>query len=396
MIIGLVGKPSSGKSTFFSAATLVDVARAAYPFTTIEPNKGIGFARIDCIDSEFNTQCNPRTGFCEKHQRFVPVEIIDVAGLVPGAHEGLGRGNQFLTDLSKADALIHVIDASGSINEKGEAVGQGNYDPLNDVRFLEEEIGFWFLGVIKKNWQKFSRTPFDSKAKMLEVFSQNLSGIGANTTSIEQALLKTNLIEKKLNAWSEEEQKAFAFKLRELSKPVVIAANKADISNSAENIERMSKEFPELLIIACSAESELALKKAVKAKAIHYLPGDNEFELINVNEGQKKALEIIKEKVLKKFNSTGVQELLNKTVFDVLKYVAVFPGGVGKLEDSEGRRLPDCFLMPPKSTALDFAFKLHTDFGKNFIRAVDVKTKKMIGKDYELKHRDVIEIISAK
>src|SRR3990167_8981095 len=155
MIIGLVGKPSSGKSTFFNAATMMNVPMAAYPFTTIEANKGIGFARVECIDKEFKVQCNPKSGFCEKGIRYVPVEIIDVAGLVPGAHEGRGRGNQFLSDLSRADVLIHVIDASGSTNEQGEQIGAGQHDPCKDVEFLEEEIDYWFLGVLKKNLLKF-------------------------------------------------------------------------------------------------------------------------------------------------------------------------------------------------------------------------------------------------
>ena len=154
MLIGLVGKPSSGKSSFFSAATLVDVAIASYPFTTIEPNRGIGFVRIDCVDTEFNTQCNPRTGFCKNHVRYVPIELIDVAGLVPGAHEGKGLGNKFLDDLRQADVLIHVVDVSGSTNEKGEMVPVGSHDPAKDIGFLEEEINLWFLGVLQKNWPK--------------------------------------------------------------------------------------------------------------------------------------------------------------------------------------------------------------------------------------------------
>src|SRR3989339_897152 len=179
MIIGVVGKPSSGKSTFFNAATMLDVPMAAYPFTTIEANKGVGFVRVECVDKEFNVQCNPRTGFCRDHVRYVPVELVDVAGLVPGAHEGKGMGNQFLSDLSRADVLIHVIDASGSTNEKGESVAAGSYDPANDVRFLEEEIDLWFYGIIEKNWPKFGKVPFESKAKLVSAMAQNLSGIGA-------------------------------------------------------------------------------------------------------------------------------------------------------------------------------------------------------------------------
>jgi len=210
MQIGIVGKPSSGKSSFFSAATLIDVAIANYPFTTIEPNKGIGFVRVECIDKEFGVKCNPRTGYCENGTRYVPVELIDVAGLVPGAHEGKGRGNQFLSDLAQADVLVHVVDASGSINAEGEPVALGSYNPSDDIKFLEEEIDEWFFGVLEKNWRKFYKTPVESKLKLLELMQQNLSGIGAKESQIDETLRETNLLEKKLALWSEEEKKLFA------------------------------------------------------------------------------------------------------------------------------------------------------------------------------------------
>ncbi|MDD5162997.1 MAG: redox-regulated ATPase YchF [Candidatus ainarchaeum sp.] len=394
MLIGVVGKPSSGKSTFFSAATLIDVAIANYPFTTIEPNKGIGFVRVECIDKEFGVQCNPRTGYCKNHVRFVPIELIDVAGLVPGASEGKGRGNAFLSDLSRADALIHVIDASGSTNEKGEPVAAGSHDPCNDVEFLEQEIGLWFFGIVQKNWPKISKAPFESKQKLLEAFSRALSGLSVKESQIEEALKKTGLLEKKLVQWQEQDQKEFAFGLREASKPIVIAANKADIPAAEKNIQRLKEKFPDSMIIPCSGFAELALKKATKQGLIEYDAGSEKF-LKNspLNEKQAQVLEAIQKIVLDKYDSTGIQEVLEKTVFDLLKYFAVFPAGVHKLADSEGRILPDVFLLPPNSTALDFAFKLHTTMGEGFIRAIDVKTKQAVGKEHLLKHRDAIEII---
>ncbi|HLD58219.1 MAG TPA: redox-regulated ATPase YchF [archaeon] len=394
MLIGVVGKPSSGKSTFFSAATLVDVAIANYPFTTIEPNKGIGFVRIECIDKEFNVQCNPRTGYCKNHVRFVPVELIDVAGLVPGASEGKGRGNAFLSDLSRADVLIHVIDASGSTNETGEPVAAGSYDPVKDVEFLENEIGLWFLGIVEKNWVKISKQPSESKTKMLEAFSRALSGLSVKETQIEDALKKSGLLEKKSQQWTEENKKEFAFALREISKPIVIAANKIDIPTAEKNLQRLKEKFPGRHIIACSGFAELALKKAAKQGLIEYEPGSKTFTVIKeLGEKQKQVLDAIQKIVLDKFGSTGIQDVLEKTVFEILKYIAVFPAGVHKLADSEGRVLPDVFLLPPNSTALDFAFRLHTTMGEGFIRAIDVKTKQAVGKEHLLKNRDAIEII---
>ena len=394
MFIAVVGKPSSGKSTFFSAATLVDVAIANYPFTTIEPNRGIGFVRIECVDKEFGVRCNPRTGYCKNHIRFVPVELIDVAGLVPGASEGKGRGNAFLSDLSRADVLIHVVDASGSTNEKGEPVAAGSYDPCNDIEFLEQEISLWFFGIIEKNWQKISKQPFESKAKLLEAFSKALSGLSVRESQIEEALKKTSLLEKKLQQWAEEDKKEFAFALREASKPIVIAANKCDIPVAEKNIQRLKEKFPSRHIIACSGFAELGLKKAAKQGLIDYEPGAKTFAKKQaLNEKQAQVLDAIQKMVLDRYGSTGIQEVLEKTVFEILKYIAVFPAGVHKLQDAEGRVLPDVFLLPPNSTAIDFAFKLHTTMGEGFIRAIDVKTKQTVGKEHPLKHRDAIEII---
>src|SRR3989344_3551960 len=389
MIIGVVGKPSSVKSTFFNAATMQDVPMAAYPFTTIEANKAVGFVRIECADKDFNVQCNPRTGFCHEHVRFVPVELVDVAGLVPGAHEGKGMGNQFLSDLSRADLLIHVVDISGSTNEKGDAVALGSHDPSKDIAFLEEEIDLWFLGILEKNWPKFARMPFESKAKLVAAMAQNLSGVGATEGQIDSCLLELDFTDKKLDTWSEDDKKAFAKKFRERSKPVVIAANKADMPNAKENLERIKKQFPQRIIIPCSGIAELTLKRAAKDGSIDYVQGGKTFDVKKeLSEKQKQGLEYIRKQVLETFGTTGVQEVLEVAVFDVLKYIAIFPGGTKGLVDSMGRTMPDCFLMPPNTTSLDFAFKLHTDFGNHFIKAINVKTRQLIGKEHELAHRD--------
>ncbi|MBI5553330.1 MAG: redox-regulated ATPase YchF [Candidatus Diapherotrites archaeon] len=392
MKIGLVGAPSSGKSSFFNAATLLNVPMAPHPFTTIEPNKGIGFVRVDCVDKELGVQCNPRTGYCRNGTRFVPVELVDVAGLVPDAHQGKGLGNKFLSDLSQADVLVHVVDASGTTNEEGQAT-QG-HDPVRTVQFLENEINQWYLQVIQKNWPKFSRVPLESKAKLLNALAQNLSGIGGKETFIEKTLQKTGLMEKKLAEWTPAETEQFAFTLRAHALPILIAANKCDLGDAPQNIERMKQTFPQTPIIPCSAISELSLKRAAKEEALEYLPGDPAFrEKKELSEQQKKGLAYIREQVLAKFGSTGIQSVLEEAVFRQLQFIAIYPGGTKKLADDQGRVLPDCLLMPPASTALDFAFKLHTDMGNGFIRAINVKTRQTIGKEYELKHRDVIEIV---
>ncbi len=399
MIVGVVGKANVGKSTFFKAATLAEVEIANYPFVTIKPNSGIGFVKVDCADKEFNKQCHPRQGYCRQGKRFVPVEMIDVAGLVPGAHLGKGMGNQFLDDLRQADVLIHVIDLSGGTNEKGELIEPGSYDPANDVEFLEVELDMWYLGILKKGWQKFARTVVQEKLEIDKALARQLSALKVTEEMVKSAINKLNLNKEKPIQWTEEELKKLATALRKATKPMIIAANKIDVPGAGGNLEKLRKKFPKELFVGCSAESELALREAAKSGLIEYLPGGKEFKIIEpkrLNEKQKKALSFIKENVLEKFNSTGVQEVLDKAVFELLGYIAIFPGGVSKLEDSEGRVLPDCFLLPPQSTALDFAYKLHSDFGDKFICAKDVKTKKTLGREHRLKHRDVIEIVAGR
>ncbi len=398
MLIGLVGKPSCGKSTFFKAATLAEVEIAAYPFTTIKPNSGIGFVKVTCVDKEFNVQCMPRQGFCLQHKRFVPVELMDVAGLVPGAHEGKGMGNAFLDDLRQASVMIHVIDISGSTNEKGEIVAAGSYDPANDIRFLEFELDMWYLRLVEKGWEKFARTLQQEKGEIAKAIAKQLSGLGVTEAMAKDVIQKQQFPED-IMKWGQNVLKRFAVELRKITKPMIIACNKIDISAGPGNFERLRREFPQHVLIACSAEAELALREAAKHGLISYVPGDNKFEILKperLNETQKLALEFIKKNILEKYGSTGIQHVIDEALFKLLGYIAIFPGGINKFADSEGRILPDVFLMPPRSTALDFAYKLHTDLGKNFIRAIDVKTKRVIGKDYLLRNRDVIEIVTSK
>ena len=402
MQIGIVGKPSSGKSTFFSAATLVDVAIASYPFTTINPNKGIGFVRVEDAGKFFGVTSNPRHGFLVNDDpknpiRYVPVELIDVAGLVPGANEGRGLGNKFLNDLSQADALIHVVDASGSTDAEGKEVPEGSHDPIEDVKFLEEEIELWFYNIIENNWQKFGRSSEKDFNKKVALLAQNLSGIKILAHHIEKAMRDLKTEEKLFSSWTTEDKKAFARKCREWSKPIIIAANKCDLPSGEKNVKRMKEAFPSMHIIPCSAASELSLRKAAKINMLKYYPGWNHFDVLGqLNDKQKAGLETIKKNVLEKFGGTGVQDCLDDVVFNVLKYFPVFPGGTKGLQDKEGRYIPDCFLLPPESTALDFAFTLHTDMGEGFIRAIDVKTKQIIGKEHKLKAGDVIELIFKK
>ena len=398
MLIGVVGKPSSGKSTFFKAATMVDVAIANYPFTTISPNRGIGYVKINCVDKEFGKQCNPRTGWCVNGKRFVPVNLLDVAGLVPDAHKGAGMGLQFMSDLNQADILIHIIDISGSVNEKGNTVPPLSYDPLNDVEFLEKELDYWYLDVIKRGWASFARTVKATGKEPYKEIAKQLTGLGVTEQVVQEAIKKLKLDQEKMNKWTKDELLNLARELRIQTKPMLIAANKIDVEGAEKNYQRLKEKYPDYIVIPCSGDYEVALRTLGKKAIIDYQPGNSGFKIKDegkLNQAQKQALEKIKS-FLEKYKSTGVQEILNTAVFSLLKYKAIFPGGVNNLVDSEGRVLPDCFLMTEKATAIDFAFKLHTDFGENFIKAIDVKTKLPVGREHVLKHRDVVEIMSRK
>ena len=393
MLLGLVGKPSAGKSTFFKAATMSDVAIASYPFTTIKPNHGVGYVKVDCIDRELGVQCNPNHGFCIQGKRFVPVDILDVAGLVPGASEGKGLGNQFLDDLRQADVFIHILDVSGTTDTEGKPAE--DYNPEKDVEFLENELNMWYYNIFTKVWKSFARKAEMEKQKFSEAVAKQFSGLKVNENQVKSVLLSLNLPEKP-STWNSDEVMTFASALRRESKPMIIAANKIDLEKGEENYKKLKTKFLHLIFVPCSADFELALREASKAELIEYIPGETDFKIKgDLNEKQKSALENIKKKSLDKFETgTGVQEVLNLAVFSLLKYIAIFPASATKLRDSKGNVLPDCFLLPPNSTALDFAYFLHTDLGKNFIKAIDARTKRILGKEYKLKNRDGIEIVT--
>jgi hypothetical protein len=398
MLIGVVGKANVGKSTFFKAATLAEVEIANYPFVTIKPNEGIAFVKVDCVDNEFDVKCQPKHGYCLDNKRFVPIQLIDVAGLVPGAHEGKGMGNQFLDDLRQADVLIHILDVSGSTNEKGDVVEAGSCDPANDIRFLEVELDMWYLRLIKKGWDVFARKSIQEKSELTKALSSHLTGLGVNEEMVEELVKKLELPEN-LSEWDESILKKLATEIRRTTKPMIIACNKIDVPGAAENFTRLENEFPEHMLVACSAESDLALREAAKHELIEYMPGESDFKIKDgskLNEKQEKGLEFIKENVLKKFGSSGVQQVLDDAVFKLLKCIAVYPVANSHLQDKDGNVLPDCFLVPDGITALEFAFKIHTDIGNSFIKAIDMKTKQVVGKEHMLKNRDVIEIATSK
>ncbi|MEM0285811.1 MAG: redox-regulated ATPase YchF, partial [Candidatus Methanomethyliaceae archaeon] len=385
MISGIIGKTNVGKSTFFSALTLIPVKISNIPFTTIEPNRGIASIRVKCVCKDFSIKDNPRNSICINGIRWVPIEVIDVAGLVPGAHKGKGLGNKFLDDLRQVDGFIHVVDAAGSTDINGNPCEIGKGDPIEDIKFVENEIVMWIFQILKKDWDKILKRIIQTKEDPISVIYERLSGLMIKKKFIASII---NQFEKSIEKWSDEDIIEFVRKLRRISKPMVIAANKIDISKAEENLNRIKNEFKEYSIVPCSAEAELLLRLAAKKGIISYMPGDSTFEILKKNELNDKQINaLIKVRnLLMSWGSTGVQDAIEVLYRKELKMIAVFPvENTTKLTDHKGNVLPDVILLQEGSTVKDLAYKIHSDLGDKFIFAINVKTGQKIGEDYILK-----------
>ncbi|MGD8505704.1 MAG: redox-regulated ATPase YchF [Candidatus Bathyarchaeota archaeon] len=397
-LLGLVGKPNTGKSTFFSAATLAPVEIGSYPFTTIKPNRGIAYVRSPCACKEFNVKDSPVNSLCLNGLRLIPVELIDCAGLVPGAWQGRGLGNQFLDEIRKADALINIIDASGATDSEGRLGKLGAHDPIEDVRFLETEITMWLVQILKRDWSRLARTAESGAKDLLSQLEERLSGLAIKRSHIFEAMRRTELNVEKPTSWSDEDLVKFLDMLRSIAKPMLIAANKIDLEPAEENVERLKNL--DYIVIPCCAEAELALRRAAEKNLIDYRPGDCNFNMLEptkLTEAQSKALQVLKEKILQKFGSSGVQNAINMAFFQLLNMIVVYPvEDIERLSDHQGRVLPDAYLVPYGTTARQLAYIIHTELGESFIYAVEAREKKRIGENHVLKDGDVVSIVSAK
>jgi len=393
-LVGLTGKPNVGKSTLYSALTMNIVKIADYPFTTLTPNKGVGYLRKKCVCKNLGVVDNPVNSRCVNGFRFIPVELVDLPGIVPGAHEGRGLGNQFLSEISVADALVHVVDSSGGLDVEGRPVEPDPENTLRDIRFLEEEYDRWLAGIIERGIQKAPKAR-PSRESVEEALSQVLSGLAIARRDVEKAVEKVNPPDN-VSQWSSGVMLELAKAVRMTAKPMVIAANKVDKKGAEEGFRRMRDAGYNPIPI--SAEAELVLRRAVEAGLVEYYPGDSDFRIVRpeaLKEKQVEALEMVRSRVLKTWGSTGVQELLDTVYFKVLNMITVYPvEDPGKLTDKKGNVLPDVYLVPQGMNVKEFAGLIHSDLMKSFLYAVDARRKIRLGEDYVLKDDDVVSIIA--
>ncbi|WP_424019569.1 redox-regulated ATPase YchF [Halorientalis pallida] len=388
--VALAGKPNAGKSTFYKAATMADVDVGNYPFTTIDANRGVSYVRTECPCLERDERCGDE--HCRDGKRYVPIELLDVAGLVPGAHEGRGLGNQFLDELSNADAILNVVDASGGTNEEGEPVEVGEHDPVEDVDFVEEEMDLWLASIVDRNWESVERQSRSPDFDIDEALAEMLTGVGATELDVARTLRELDYPDDPIQ-WTDEHREALASEIRQRTKPIVVVANKADIAPEG-NVERL-REAAEYVVPA-TADGELALRNGAEAGIVDYDPGDPDFSIVgDVSDQQAEGLERIRE-VMQEWGGTGVQQSLNTAVYDLLDHLTAYPvQNESKWTDGTGNVLPDAFLLPDGSTPTDLAYAVHSDIGDGYLHAVDAKDGRKIGDDHELEEGDVVKIVSS-
>ncbi|MDW8021348.1 MAG: redox-regulated ATPase YchF [Nitrososphaerota archaeon] len=396
-LAGIVGKPNVGKSTMFAAMTLAPVEIASYPFTTIRPNRGITYLRINCVCRDLGVRDNPKNSKCVDGVRLIPIEIIDCPGIIRQAHEGRGLGLKFLDEIRQASALIIVVDAAGATDPDGNQIKPGTGNPVEDARLVEEEIDHWLCDLLIEDWKRIIRVVESKVGRLEEELAKKFSGLRINEALIQAVIQELDLNPTRPSRWSTEGLFKFIRRLRERSKPTIIAANKIDLPEAEDGIKQLEKAG--YRVVPVSAEAERILRLAAEKRIIRYLPGDPDFEIIDdskLTSNQKKALELIREKVLGRWKSTGVQEVINKAYFELLNYIPVYPvENPEKLTDHDGNVLPDVYILPNGSTPRDLAYAIHTDLGNTFLYAIDARRKIRLGEDYRLKWGDVISIVAA-
>jgi len=395
--VGLIGKTNTGKTTFFNAATMGAAEISTYPFTTKQPNYGTAYVITLCVCREFGVKDDPRNSKCINGWRHIPIELIDLPGLIKGAWAGKGLGNQFLSVASQSDVLLHVVDAAGSVDEEGRLAEPGTGNPIADYYDIEEELVMWLMRLIEKSEDKIIKLLKQGR-ELPEAMEEVLKGIKVTEAHIKAALIESRLQDKDFENWTPIDDKKFATVLREISKPTIIVANKMDLDTAKDNFLKLRDQLPDKIVVPCSAEAELTLRRAEQKRLIKYIPGEEKFEIVDedkLTDRQRWALNFIEHKILDEYMRTGVQFAINVAVFKLLKMNAVYPVyDPKKLSDRHGNVLPDVYLMPEGATVEDLAGEIHSELAKGLLYAIDVRTGLRLPANYKLKDRDVLSIVS--
>jgi len=396
--IGLIGKTNTGKTTFFNSSTLSSAEISTYPFTTKKPESGTANAITLCVHSEFKVQDNPNNSKCIDGWRYIPIELIDLPGLIKDAWKGKGLGNQFLSVAAQSDALLHVVDVSGGIDTSGQITEAGSGDPISDFADIEEELIMWYHKILEGNRDKLSKL-IQSGTDFVDAITDLYRGIGVTKDHVKETLRITNLEDKEFDAYGIDDSKNFVTHLRKISKPTLIVANKIDVDGADKNFVRLRERYVDTIVVPASADSELSLRRAEQKGLIKYSPGSEQFDILKseeLNDKQKHALEFIKKDIMGEYMRTGVQFAINIAVFKLLKMNSVYPvANEEKLSDKKGRILPDLILLKDGATVNDLAKEIHTDLTKGLLYAKDLRYKLRLPTNYQLRDRDVVTLVSA-
>ena len=387
-MLAFVGKPSAGKSSFLNSVTNSKAKVGAYPFTTIDPNHGTAVFPTPCPCGDEGWEgglCTPRSGVCTHgthppHTRYIPIPVLDVAGLVPGAAEGEGLGNKFLDDLRQAKILVHVVDVSGTTDERGkEARG---YDPQADVAWLIDELVSWVAGNLEAKWGNTAKRHARTRGRIVDTLQAQLSGYGtkpALTARLVAALGFHDSVD--LAAMEPEDIRNIAATFVDLRFPIIYALNKIDHPDADLNILNVVQACGEDRAVLCSAKAEIALKKWAAKGYITYTPGSDTVEKSpSFPEKYAASLESIEDLVLYRHGGTGVHDVIQMAVSQ-LGLFPVYPiasfssaraidapststASSSSSSSTPGGCFPDVVMVAPGTTARSLAIKhIHALFG---------------------------------
>ena len=377
--IGITGKPNAGKSTLFSSLTETVVAIGDYPFTTVEANKGIAYIKEKCPHLELGKECNPRRGKCLNGIRYIPVEVMDVPGLIEGASQGKGMGNQFMDSLREASAIINLISP---VTDEKKLLSPEEISRVAEE--VENEIFLWFSSRFGSDWERFSKKVSHLSIPNEEKILMKASFFGITLKDVRKILSITKMNDN-VSIWGEDQIMEFTKAVLSLIRPIKRVVNKGDLIEDVQELKKMGFHV-------ISADYELSIMKAFKSGIIKDMNTLEAADKASVR--QKEALDTIRSSY-ESGKLHRISDVISQIVKTDLQKIVVYPVyDENKWTDKDGNILPDAFLMEQGDTAEDLAFKIHTDIGRGFIRAINGRTKMVLGRSYELKDGDIIRIVA--